>query len=313
MTNARTVFSAKLASSVIFFVSIISLPAFAQPPAPSMHALAAAAKSAQAARCATDECSALILVHQLISLITNGSARTYGLSPSETDKIDLQTGQQVDTILFAQPKEFPAECKILTGMVAQFPPGDFPVAIASIELALRMDMKSGSCLPQVLHAFRPSSYAMIAVNNAHELCEIDWKLGSACTRIGGFYPIDGSMMIPPSVSSLNAEAGVFVMGTLRNSSDITFIDFRYSRNFSSSQARYAKITCSGKELSSTLPADISLSCSDGLDGDESLTLQACDKDGDYYGWGVITLAENITGSFTFPQPTSPRCPPIRVK
>jgi len=73
---------------------------------------------------------------------------------------------------------------MLTGLAAQYPPGDRFVAVSAIQLALRMDMTSGSCLPAVLGAFAPSTAAQTAIGNAQILCQNAWHLGAeTCARI----------------------------------------------------------------------------------------------------------------------------------
>lgn len=172
-----------LACLALSLACLACSPAQAQPPAPTLDAIAAAAKAAQASHCGTDDCSATITVHRAMDSLLSAQATTQGLTQPTPANRDALASQALGNILLDHPRKFPAVCRLLTRLAAQYPPGDLFVAVGSIQLALRMDMRAGSCLPAVLQAFPPSAQATTAIGNAQILCANAWALGPACSRI----------------------------------------------------------------------------------------------------------------------------------
>jgi hypothetical protein len=157
--------------------------AYAQVPAPTLDSIAAASRSAQAQHCTTADCRAVVTLHRAMNDLLNAQATAQGLTQKSPVGRDASSNTALQNILLNDPRKFPAVCRLLTQMVAHYPPGDLFVAVSALELALRMDMKTGSCLPAVLTAFPPSRQAKTVRGNAQILCKNAWKLGSACQRL----------------------------------------------------------------------------------------------------------------------------------
>lgn len=121
-------------------------------------------------------------------MLLSAQATTMGAAnplPADRDKVNAE---RLNHVLLDHPEEFAAVCGMLTELARQYPPGDLFVAVGSIQLALRMDLRAtpappGACLPGLLHAFPRSPQADAAIGNTTILCENAWQLGGYCSRL----------------------------------------------------------------------------------------------------------------------------------
>lgn len=168
-------------------VAVLAVPATAaraSASAPTLDAIASAAKTAQATHCTTDGCVADITIDRAMNILLDSQSTDQGLTSPATKDRDVVAARRLRSVLLGHRHMFVAVCHRLRGLAAQYPPGDLFVAVGVIHLALLMDRPSGGCLPAVLAAFPPSAPGRMAIGNARILCLNEWRLGARyCARI----------------------------------------------------------------------------------------------------------------------------------
>jgi hypothetical protein len=158
------------------------------PPAPTLDSIDAASTAASTAHCNAKQCKTSETIAQAMDVLLSAQATTMGATnplPADRDKV---SAERLNHILLDHPEEFAPVCGMLTELARQYPPGDLFVAVGSMQLALRMDLREtpsppGACLPLVLKAFLSSAKADAAIKNAGILCVNAWHLGGACSRL----------------------------------------------------------------------------------------------------------------------------------
>jgi hypothetical protein len=177
-------------------VGIDLAPAFSQVPEsrpdfrsllPTLDAIDEAAGRVATTHCNTHECQAVATIARALDIMLDGQATTMGLTepiPPDRDRI---AERRLRATVLRHPEQFGAICDVATGLAARYPgmrgTGDLFVAVGIIELASRMDMSGGKCLPTLLAAFPRVSQADTAISNARTLCISGRNSREECERI----------------------------------------------------------------------------------------------------------------------------------
>jgi len=157
-------------------------------PASTLDSIDAGSSSAHASHCGSVQCKSLETIAQAMDILMAAQATSMGVTTPVPANRDQTTAKRLNLILLNHPEEFGPVCDALSKLAHQYPPGDLFVAVGSMQLAIRMDLKTrpsapGGCLSKLLDAFPESTQAETAITNARILCANAWNLGAACARL----------------------------------------------------------------------------------------------------------------------------------
>jgi hypothetical protein len=155
--------------------------------APTPDAIRAVAADIAATDCQTPQCRAVVVIARAIDIVEQSTVTTMGITRPLPPNLYSIVERRWKHEVLNRREQYPVICDMMTNLAARSTGSvettEHLAATSFIQIAARMDGKTGKCLASVLAAFPRTPVIDSMIEDARIECTYSWKQWTTCERI----------------------------------------------------------------------------------------------------------------------------------